>query len=606
MNFEKKPSSLYPERPSANLEADLSALKKLLSGETPKIELSEKEKTELLSFENELGEELEKTFSSLVPPFSFHLDYFFSPEGRVELEKTFSINFAGKNESEIERFILENRSFFQTMDPKERKALEGRSESFSDKKLLSQLTESYEKNASLEIDSLEAAKRIGLILNPKKTLEDLSTLRIFRKNLKELIAHSSNETALSSAKKEIALLYKKRVNELLAEQFSNISCLKKVSNKLGEQALTQEENNLLQISFAFSNSDRTLSRYDKFLYGASSEKDVQGMNKQVDKNLLNYAKKIEQDYIYNSLNKRKLVEAKGLDFEKISLGSISVEEFTQIANETLENYGLLSSSNSVDYNPDRKESAPDGKWQFIARPENKVMSVDGKQKVVKSGIAKKSATEVFATLCAHEIDGHVLQHENKALVPLRLFKKIGAGRNQLFSEGGAMFNEDLICQELFGFRSIPHAHYVKSMLTKLGGGNYLDCVKSFFDSCQRITLLEKEQGLLDSPEKFSAATKDNLKLAINRAKRFFLPSVDLNNKTSNITKSKETVYLEQLLLLEKLESSGLEQLAFIGGANLPTLASLEKLGLLDIKKVKKPDFPYLKMWERIKDNYKKD
>ena len=110
MGFEKKASSLYPERPSANLEEDLLILKKLLSGEAPKIELSEKEKSGLLSFENELGEELEKIFSSLAPPFSFHLDYFFSPEGRTELEKNFSISFVEKNEIEIEQFILENRT----------------------------------------------------------------------------------------------------------------------------------------------------------------------------------------------------------------------------------------------------------------------------------------------------------------------------------------------------------------------------------------------------------------------------------------------------------------------------------------------------------------
>jgi len=392
---------------------------------------------------------------------------------------------------------------------------------------------------------------------------------------------------------------------MLAEQFSLILCVKDIASSLGEEGLSEEENSLLQISFGFFNSERSLSRYDKFLFGATGKKDEGGMRQQIDKNLLDYAQKIEKDYIINALDVKKLVESKGLDYEKISKPSLSLEETTQIATETLAAYNLLSSLPAEDYDPDREGPAPDKKWQFVARAEYKIFSVNGEQKRIKSGIGKQSVIDVFGNLCAHEIDGHVIQHENKSTIPFRLFKKIGAGRNALFAEGGAMFNQDLICQKLFGFRNIPHAHYVKAMTKKLEGGTYLDCIKTFFDSCQRITLLEKENGQLIE-EKFLSETKENLKLAINRTRRFFLAPTNLNTSSNYLTKSKETVYLEQLLLLEKLKESGMEQLAFVGGANLPTLVSLGKLGVLDIEKIKKPSYPYLKDWEKIKDNYKKD
>lgn len=606
MPFEapKKSSSLYPERPSAGLEADLTLLKKILTGEIPKINLSEKENAELLSFENELGEELEKIHSSLLPPTTFYLDYFASPEGKNELAKIFPENFDDMDASEIKLFLLKNRAKLQALPSQERSSLTGKTATFSDKKLLADLLQTYTIEGSINTEGIKISQKINILADPKKTLASLSELRLFRKNLKDLSAEASDENSLSQAKVEVLTLYKKRVNEMLAEQFPLLLCIKDIASSLGEENLTLEEKELLQISFGFFNSERNLSRYDKFLFGATDKKNESGMYQQVDKELLDYAQKIEKDYIENVLNRKKLVEDKGLDYEKINSPTISIEECTQIVNKTLSFYNLLSSSPPEDYNPDSKKPAPDNKWRFVAKPEYKLMSVNGEQKVIKSGIFNQSAVDVFGILCAHEIDGHAIQHENKSSIPFRLFKKIGAGRNQLFFEGGAMFNQDLVCQKLFGFRNIPHAHYIKSMVKKLEGGTYLDCIKTFFDSCQRITLMEKKNEQL-TEEKFLSETKENLKLAINRTRRFFLAPTDLNASSAYLTKSKETVYIEQLLLLEKLKESGMEQLAFVGGANLPTLVSLSKLGVLDIDKIKRPSHPYLAEWEKVKDTYKK-
>lgn len=71
---------------------------------------------------------------------------------------------------------------------------------------------------------------------------------------------------------------------------------------------------------------------------------------------------------------------------------------------------------------------------------------------------------------AHEIEGYVLQNENKARVGLKLFEKLGSGHSTLLAENGAMYKKDTVSQKVFDFRSFPYPHYIKAMLKKQEGG----------------------------------------------------------------------------------------------------------------------------------------
>jgi hypothetical protein len=108
-----------------------------------------------------------------------------------------------------------------------------------------------------------------------------------------------------------------------------------------------------------------------------------------------------------------------------------------------------------EYTSDRTGPAPDNKWQFVARDEFKTMAVDGKRKVIKCGRGSQSVASLISVTLAHEIEGHVLQHENKSKIPLRLFKRLGSGRSVVFAECGAMSNQDTVSRDAF-VRSPPH------------------------------------------------------------------------------------------------------------------------------------------------------
>lgn len=212
------------------------------------------------------------------------------------------------------------------------------------------------------------------------------------------------------------------------------------------------------------------------------------------------------------------------------------------------------------------------------------MAVDSKRKVIKCGIKKQSPAGLISVTLAHEIEGHVLQYENKTKIPLRLFKKLGGERSSIFAECGAMNNQGLVSQEAFGFAFPPHPHYIRAMVEKLRGGNYLDCIKAFHESTLRGPRLQKTLGQI-SEEVFKKEVKKSLKLAINRTKRLFREGSDFSSNQPFLTNSKDTVYLEQVKLFQELKQRGLEKYVFVGGANLNTLLFLMKSGFLDPKDI---------------------
>ncbi|PIU78851.1 MAG: hypothetical protein COS72_01825 [Candidatus Moranbacteria bacterium CG06_land_8_20_14_3_00_43_56] len=70
-----------------------------------------------------------------------------------------------------------------------------------------------------------------------------------------------------------------------------------------------------------------------------------------------------------------------------------------------------------------------------------------------------------------------------------------------------------------------------------------------------------------------------------------------------LTHSKDTAYLEQYILSEKLREAGLEKLLFFGAGNLQDIITLLKLSLLDISQMQIPKYHVLKIWEKEKDKY---
>jgi|WetSurMetagenome_2_1015567.scaffolds.fasta_scaffold05184_1 hypothetical protein len=598
---ERRP--LYPERASAGSEILIDTLKKIEAGELPKIELTENEKKKLFEYENSLGSELQEIYSINSITSKFYPEYFLTPKGKKDFLETVGIEIEGENPEDVQLFLMKNREIIKKMDPAKRRTLSGKTESHSEKRLLGLLLSTLDENGNISIEEMPAPQKIVLLLTPEKSLDKIKKLREFKKKLKdEKNIDDLDSENLKKAREKILELYLRRTNQLITDRFSSAVLVGQLKQSLGADALSSKEKELLASFSGISSSELNYSKFDRFIHGADKTYDERGARIQVSKEILDYANALEQDYIENEINKDEKIKQLGLDPEKIFDANISVEVFSKLAEEILEHYGQKSALPSEEYNPNRAGSAPDEKWQFVVRPEYSSMSVNSKQKIIKSGIKPKTISETFAVLLGHEIEGHFIQNLNRDQIKLKLFEKVGSDRTQIFAEGGAMLVQDEISKHAFGYRTIPHPHYIRAMVKKLEGGNYIECVQAFYESALKKIKAKKERGLSNEAE-FKNEILEELELAINRTRRLFRDSEDLGIKSPLLTTSKDTVYLEQSILLEKLKKEGMEKYAFMNGANLKTLITLSEIGLLDLEKIKAPDYYALEIWNRLKSNY---
>lgn len=605
MSFEypDQRKSFYPERESFGVEEELEQLEKIQKGEMKKYELSDSEKKEFFNFENSLYEGLKEYYEITIVENSFYTEYFETEEGINDFENTTGIAIKERKISDIREFLIKTRHKLSLTDSSKIKDLSGRSKLYSENKLLEDLLKNINNEYELSISNCKIPKRITLLKNPNEALQKLLGLRNFKKKLKEEYIEISSKNSDSDfiiAKKEIIDLYTQKINGIIASNYHLGVLLSQIEEEFDLEELSEEERELLLLNRGLSSQEKNFSRMDKYLYGSSRETQ-NGMTKQVGSELVEMAEDFRNEIVENEVGKYAKIRERGLDPGKVLQRSISVEQYSVWAEEMLEKYNLKSSQSPVEFTPSRKGPAPDGKWQFVARDSYKTMSVNGKQRVIKSGSKNKSIDECVAVLLGHEME-HVFQYESQSKIPLKLFSELnGAGRSEVFAEMGAMLLESKINSEIFGYKSLPHPHYVVAMAKRLEGGNYLECVKAFYDSALIILRKAREMGDL-TEEEFRNESRRKLEIAIDRVKRLYRSGVALDAKTKFLAKSKDTVYLEQYTLMEKLKERGLEKAAYIAGANFRSQIFLSKLGFLDYSKMELPLYAF-EIWEREKNKY---
>lgn len=603
---------LYPERLLLPTQL-IDTIKNLESGETPSLELTPEEKERLIQYENTLGEQLEPIFQIQILSFTCYIDYLLSPEGQSDFTRTFQIQLDQPPEtSEQARELLHTHTHtIQSHDKGESMDFFGRSGISFEKKVREFLRPAVTENGSLQLP-----REIPVELEQFQGVFDEETVTDKRKKLRafkaQLIIKEKTEeekTDYEKAEEEIKKLYIKRVNSLIAELGFDVRKIKSQQPTANPETLA-----------------RQAARYDKFLFGASPELDDQ-MHLQISVELKAYADAALQDEIKNTADAKDSAAAIGLDYAKLNTKEISAKDAATVGKKILEHYGLLSEHDADDpdspgyYKPDRAGRAPDGKWQIVIRDAFKTTAVNADQGIIKiPGKELHSIVDVIAVLGAHEIEGHVLQHENKAMVGtvadapasneggLRLFKKIGGDRSVLFAECGAMANEDQTMKSAFGYGNPPYSNYVYAMLARLHGGNYLDCIKGFYDAELAKITAQCNAGKITQEELQETMQNDVLRTAVNRALRLFRSSTDLMSRRTiekpvYLEHSKDAVYLEQGLLYEKLQEAGLTKLLYIGGSNLHTIKTLAKIGLLDTNLIREPDLYALQLWKEMRQPY---
>lgn len=593
--------SLYPERVTDSYQKTIDEIARLESGEIPKQELNEFEKQKLLEFEEAFALRFESLYKQKEATAELYPKYFETSEGRESWRDLFGEDLPELFGEELERFLYTKARDIANIETSARKKFAAESRAYADKELLDSLVATMGERGELFLEGIESPRRINLVLNPDELEAKIFGLRELKSDIKQALANIEDDGEnISSAQKCVLEMYLSRVNESLARQHSPAYKTVEKARAIGVEALSDSERRILEgMSVALDGDlDAHRARIDKFVYGADREYDEEGYRKQVSRRLLDYANEVEIEQRFIDAHKDELVETRGLDPEKIEEKTITAADRKRWGESLLERYGLLSSDTSTD----PSQLPLDNKWRYIVGS-NKSMSVDQVRKVVHDKEGDSAATHTFPVALAHEIEGHVLQGANKEQVPLRLFQDIGGGRSSVFAEGGAMHNQNVISKKIFGFEQLPKPHYVRAMAERLRGGNFLDCVKAYYESSVKELRSGLEQGEI-SKEHFQEKARSLLKKNISSTKRLFR-SDSLSSDSNYLLSSKDTAYLEQRKVLRGLEEAGLFKLAYVSGVNLENARELIRFGLLDLDKIKEPRFETLEIWSEVKEKYTK-
>lgn len=602
---------MYPTRPTEGLEKPIKELKKIFESKNKgnvneENELSEENKQKLFKFEEQLFKKLKPAYDLEVGLYTFYPEYFLTKEGQENWEEIFGESIEFKDENEIKKYLIANRNRLEKAVLEERginKSQRKRSVKYANNKpkkvLLDFIIKEGPEIGELpygRLKDLKYPERISVVADLKGLLTKIEAYLEFKKNLSARIVEFKKEDKnlkkrlidlengsleskkkLCRAKLAIAKIYQKKINVLLAELYEYAVALQLIKK---EGKLSEEENNILNYFRGLNKPEKNLSRIDKFKHGTAFEKPAQ-----IGFNLLEYAEKLREIYQENEIKK---IENPEIFLE--GKNGFSVETFEELANKLLIRLGLKTTRDTSKIPMGGK--ADDNGWRITVDDAKTSMGIDRKTKNIILDKKRKSIYSIFCVMMAHEFT-HVFQNILKEellkdVLNLKIIAEIGGDRGAIFAEAGAKMMEDKMSQELFGLKNLPHPNYIAAMQARLAGNNYFGCVKAFYDSALEINRYVKTQRINrgDNPKEvvadFMAQNEKNLKDAISRVKRLFRPNVvSLNSKDPYLTSSKETVYLEQLQLVEKLGENKMEFLTLIGGLNLKNLALLTKIGLID-------------------------
>ena len=597
--------SLYPSRVLERAASIADALQELLEGKREIVRLSEEERTHILKEEERLGIELEQAFR--IAPFNatFASEYFLTPVGRKDFEKTLDIPFpeeAGGNTPAIKRYLFSQRKTLASLPAKTVEEIARRSLKHSEDQLFESAKQTLQPNGSIALDRLPFPEKMTLLLTPEKTLLKIQALLALKRSIKDSF---SKEIPGASpqyiyVRNGLIRLYQKRINTLLVDlKITGFHLAKSVASQ-EEISLSGEEKILLHLATGTQAHEQNLARYDKLIRGADTDTD--GRRLQIGMNLRKLADRLAAGNQEGLLSHETKLQENDLDTCKIRESLIPATDTRALAEETLRAYDLLSQESPDTYSPDRPFPAQDDKWRVLLEPHRRTFSVNGKSKMIFGPLANLTLTRTLGTLVGHEIEGHVLQHANRASIPLRIFREVGAGRSDVLAECGAMTNESRVNQEILGTATSGHPHYLRAMQKKLEGGHYFDCVQAFY-----VSALEGEKTLLSlkriSPEQFQKKAGDHLRIALNRTARLFQGGAEMASNQPFLTKSKDTAYAEQIQVFYEFQKRGLEKFIFVGGVDIDSLPFLVETGFLDPKSILEPKLYALKIWERLKPDY---
>ena len=581
-NNEQKPT-LYPERPSYSAQILLYEIAQYESGEREKEILSDEEKQDLIEFENPFVDRIAEYYKLATGKKVLYPEYFDTPEGQVTLK---AIPEFASLDGDID--IRGNIAILRALKPKIITDLVKISTDWNTNTMVETLSQHINPDTGeLDIEGIENPEKLTYIQYPANLTAKIEGLEAIRQELKQkrsdLYAEEASDTtdiskALIHAKIFRVQALIKRINVIIAE------------TKEQETFLRSEESHI---------PHKPPYKLDKFIYGVSTLDTDTGNYNQVDNHLLAMADDIAE--LNKSINQEKaqILLEKGLDQEKLEEKNITPEEAKQYLDQILASYDLLS-----EYPADAEQVAKnikpaDNKWRCYIRPGKSTLEIDSQSKTLLIPPLNIDVQKLITKAATHEII-HILQRENTVQIGLPLYthpSQIAGDRAELFQEGGAMYYQDQISQELFGYESPPQPNYLRAMATKQSGGTYIDCVKTYYESIRSLQSHSVSQSEL----------KEFIQKALSGSIRLFRNS-SFDNTDTQISNTKDTVYLEQKAVVEEiLKHPELQNLILVSGINLETAKEMIHFGLLDLSKLRTPDLSYVKeLWEELRPDYTLD
>lgn len=598
---------LYPRRVFETIAEDAKEIRDLLETARNRPPIPEKEMLRFRMFEERLGERLERIDDLVSKETVFFIDYLASDTGRNRFREVFGLDIPDTGSGDdISVFLLNNRSKILDTKPKDRSDFAGESRKYEEEQILDALKATMDASGKIDTRSADIPdpERV-MLLDPEKCLEKITRLRAFKNELRQYRDQLKTSETADNERELIEGtidLYAARTNEILINTLASTPSLTKKRKLLGESSLTEEERELLSQSSSRDNVERNLSRLDQIIHGSATHEGR--WSKQIGAELEVLADRIEQKSLDSVVFAEQMLQEKSLDPRKIRETNLSPDSIREMAEEMISAYDLLSIDPPETYNPDRKTPASDDRWQFVQRKGRKTFGVIGKKKVLLGPNTSLPVKKVLPIL-QHE-SAHILQHENKNRLPLRLFRKISGGRWSAFAECAAMEDQARVNHEMFGTAEKAHPHYIRAMKRRHEGGTYLDCVQAFHDSALRKIAKQKESGVFSSTEEVRRESETMLSESINRVFRLFPGAANTGTSSGILFRTKDTAYLEQTEVFEAFQSQGIGKLLYIGGANADTLKFLARTGLLRLEDIREPKLHALDIWKRIQDRYMKD
>lgn len=505
-----------------------------------------------------------------------NLDYFLTEEGRTLLEQVAGVTLSFDTIESVATFLATNLEGYPPSKVKELKSK----------------SDEYAKNMLIPIvlgtESEPEPKFFGFLREPQKLIEKAFAAREIRKYYREVkkqIEVSKETDAVKEAEKVVLEIYRQKLNTTIAliyqdairlmmqNEASGVDAYGDVLSQLsvvlpGIHKQTTAEQRLSGASDR-EQLGRFLSRLDKYIRGANKSQSAPVSGGMIG---------LKTEFADHSKPERGGgSEYADIDLETLEGTHVDATLAKEMIEQVLEKYALLSSY--PDFDPDRKEPAPDNKWQVYISPTASSLGVDGNKKVVN--VPTKMYKNLTNTMPAgflpaldHEVT-HVLQYENAQQIGLSIIEEVGAARSGLWFEAGAKLSEIEAQQRLFGkpYQG-PALRYLAAVEKRLEGGSLAECARAFLD-----------QNIKEDPDKTHAGMA---KSAISATMRIFRGGQGAIEYGNYVSDSSPLNYAEQYLMAKNLPEE-VKPYLFVGRVNLETLAELHRVGLLSGVEVKLPD-----------------